>query len=190
MFKVKWPLKNKWLLLVIVILFAIIAYSLMSFLFNTISKKQEVLVGEGKLQVNSDEFIGLMLKIPGAGKNGHWELNVGRLESKNDLGLLKEINGEYLVNKKPVYFLSAESGIIQWKTRVLQMTGQVNLRTSDGKVLKAEEISWDPNTRRVTAEKKVVLESPDLTITMDKFDGDLDLNQLKISGMTKAIYRR
>ncbi len=190
MFKVNLTFRNKWQLLVIVIIFALIAYFLLSFSFHAISKKQEVLVGEGKLQVNSDEFIGLMLKIPGAEKNGHWELNVARLESKSDLGLLKEINGEYLLNKKPIYYLSAESGIIQWKTRVLQITGQVNLKTNDGKVLKAEEVSWDPNTRRVTAEKKVVLESPDLTITMNKLDGDLDLNKVKISGMTKAIYRR
>lgn len=190
MIKINLSFKKKWLLLLIIISLALIACLLLSTLFHTISKKQTALVGEGKLQINSDEFTGLILKIPGAEKNGHWELNVVRLESKDDIGLLTEINGEYLVNKKGIYYISAESGIIQWKTRVLEITGQVNLKTNDGKVLKAEKVSWNPNTRRITAEKKVVLESPDLTITTDKFDGDLNLDQVKISGLTKAIYRR
>ncbi|MGE5607448.1 MAG: LPS export ABC transporter periplasmic protein LptC [Bacteroidota bacterium] len=182
--------KKKWLLLLIVILLALIAYFLLSSLFYAVSKKQEVLVGEGKLQVNSDEFTGLILKIPGAEKNGHWELNIARLESKEALGLLTEINGEYFLDKQPIYYISAESGTIWWKTRVLQITGLVNLKTNDGKVLKAEKVSWDPNARRITAEKEVLLESPDLTISTDKFDGDLNLEQAKMSGMTKAFYRR
>lgn len=182
--------KKKWLLLLIVTILAVAAYFLLSSLFHAISNKQEVLVGEGKLQINSDEFTGLILKIPGAEKNGHWELNIARLESKDDLGLLTEINGEYLLDKRPIYYISAEAGTILWKTRVLQINGKVNLKTNDGKLLKAEKLSWDPNTRRITAEKEVVLESADLTISTDEFDGDLNLEQVKISGMTKAFYRR
>lgn len=190
MIKIYLSFKKKWLLLLVIISLLLIAYLIYLSLFHNISKKQAVLVGEGKLQINSDEFTGLILKIPGAEINGHWELNVARLESKDDIGLLTEINGEYLLNKKPIYYISADSGIIQWKTRVLEITGQVNLKTNDGKVLKAEKVSWNPNTRRITAEEKVVLESPDLTMTTDKFDGNLNLDQMKISGLTKAIYRR
>jgi LPS export ABC transporter protein LptC len=182
--------KTKGLLLLLVLLLAVIAYFLLSSLFNAVSKKQEVLVGEAKLQINSDEFTGLILKIPGAEKNGYWELNVARLESKSDLGLLTEINGEYLLNKQPIYYISADSGTILWKTRVLQITGKVNLKTNDGKALRAVKVSWDPNTRRITAEKEVVLESPDLTVSTDKLDSDLRLEQVKIVGMTKAFYRR
>ncbi len=190
MTKINLTFKKKWLLLLITILLAASAYFLLSSLFHAVSNKQEALVGEGKLQINSDEFTGLVLKIPGAEKNGYWELNVARLESKDDFGLLTEINGEYLLNKQPIYYISAESGIILWKTRVLQLTGKVNLKTNDGKVLRAEKIAWDPNVRRVTAEKEVVLESPGLTISMEKFDGDLNFEQVKITGMTKAFYRR
>lgn len=190
MIKINLTFKKKWLLLLIIILLAVVAYFLLSSFFQAISKKEAVLVGEGKLQINSDEFTGLILKIPGAEKNGHWELNIARLESKDDLGLLTEINGEYLLNKRPIYYISAESGTILWETRVLQINGKVNLRTNDGKVLKAEKLSWDPSARRITAEKEVILESPDLTISTDKFDGDLNLEQVKISGMTKAFYRR
>jgi len=183
-------IKKKWLLLLMVFLLAVMAYFLLSSLFHTVSNKQEVLVGEGKFQIDSDEFTGLILKIPGAEKNGHWELNVARLESKEEIGLLTEINGEYLINKKPIYNISAESGTILWKTRILQINGKVNLKSNDGKVLRAGKISWDPNTRRITAEEEVVLESSDLMISTDKFDGDLSLEQVKISGMTKAYYRR
>ena len=112
------------------------------------------------------------------------------MESKEEIGLLTEINGEYLINKKPIYNISAESGTILWKTRILQINGKVNLKSNDGKVLRAGKISWNPNTRRITAEEEVVLESSDLMISTDKFDGDLSLEQVKISGMTKAYYRR
>lgn len=190
MFKINLAIKNKWLLIVILIAIGVIAYFLLTFFFHTFSKKQEVLVGEGKLNVNSDEFIGLLLRIPGAEKNGYWELNVARLESKDDIGEMKEINGHYYLDKKPIYHISAESGVIQWKTRVLQMDGQVNLKTDDGKSLRAEEISWDPNTQKILAEKKVVLESPGLTVTTEKLDGDLNLDQVKLSGITKSFYRR
>lgn len=191
MFKISLTLKkSKWLLIIILMFLGVIAYFLLVSFFHITSNKQEVLVGEGKLKVNSDEFIGLMLKIPGAERNGHWELNVARLESKDDLGLMKEINGDYLLDKKPIYHLSAESGIIQWATRVLQINGQVSFKTTDGKALRAEEVSWDPNTRRILAVNKVVLESPGLTVTTDKLDGDLNLDQVEISGMTKAFYRR
>jgi LPS export ABC transporter protein LptC len=183
-------IKKKWLLLLMVFLLAVMAYFLLSSLVHTVSNKQEVLVGEGKFQIDSDEFTGLILKIPGAEKNGHWELNVARLESKEEIGLLTEINGEYLINKKPIYNISAESGTILWKTRILQINGKVNLKSNDGKVLRAGKISWNPNTRRITAEEEVVLESSDLMISTDKFDGDLSLEQVKISGMTKAYYRR
>lgn len=190
MFKINLAIKNKWLLLVILISIGVIAYFLLTFFFHTISKKQEILVGEGKLNVDSDEFIGLLLKIPGAEKNGHWELNVARLESKDEIGEMKEINGHYYLDKKPIHHISAESGVIQWKTRILQMDGQVNLKTNDGKSLRAEEISWDPNNRQILAERKVVLESPGLTITTEKLDGDLNLDQVKLSGITKSFYRR
>lgn len=190
MFKIDLILKKKYLLVTILILFGVIVYFLLGFLFHAISGKQDLLVGEGKLKVDSDEFIGLMLKIPGAEKNGHWELNVARLESKGDLGSMKEINGDYLLDKKPIYHISAESGTIQWKTRVLQINGQVNFKTNDGKLLRAEEVSWDPNIRRILAVNKVVLESPGLTVTTDKFDGDFNLDQVEMSGMTKAFYRR
>lgn len=190
MFKINLAIKNKWLLLVILISIGVIAYFLLTFFFHTISKKQDVLVGEGKLNVDSDEFIGLLLRIPGAEKNSYWELNVARLESKDEIGEMKEINGHYYLDKKPIHHISAESGVIQWKTRVLQMDGQVNLKTNDGKWLRAEEILWNPNTRKISAEKKVVLESPGLTITTDKLDGDLNLDQVKLSGITKSFYRR
>ncbi|NLW45765.1 MAG: LPS export ABC transporter periplasmic protein LptC [Firmicutes bacterium] len=190
MFKIDLGLKNKWLLLIILMLVGVIAYFSLTFFFHTISREQDVLVGEGKLNVNSDEFIGLTLKIPGAEKNGYWELNVARLESKDEIGEMKEINGDYFLDKKPIYHISAESGIIQWKTRVLQMEGQVNLKTNDGKSLRADEISWDPNIRKILAVNKVVLESPGLTVTTEKLDGDLSLEQVKFSGITKSFYRR
>ena len=190
MVKFNLTFKNKRLLLLVAILLAVIAYFLLSSFFNAISRKHEVLVGEGKLQINSDEFTGLILKIPGAEKNGHWQLNVARLESRDDLGFLTEINGEYLLDNQPIYNIAAEAGTILWETRVLQMTGQVNIKTSDGKLLKAEKVSWDPTTRRITAEKSVVLEAPDLTIAADKFEGDLNFDQVKIFGTTKALYRR
>jgi len=188
--KINLTFKNKRLLLLVAILLVMIAYFILSSFINVISEKQEVLVGEGKLQINSEEFTGLVLKIPGAEKNGHWELNVARLESRDDLGLLTEINGEYLLDKQPIYNIAAEAGTIRWETRVLQITGQVNLKTNDGKLLKAERVSWDPNIRRITAEKNVVLEAPDLTIAADKFECDLNFDQVKISGTTKALYRR
>jgi hypothetical protein len=70
------------------------------------------------------------------------------------------------------------------------MDGQVNLKTDDGKSLRAEEISWDPNIRKILAVNKVVLESPGLTVTTEKLDGDLSLEKVKFSGITKSFYRR
>jgi LPS export ABC transporter protein LptC len=142
-------------------------------------------------QKSPDEFEKMTIKIPGVDKNGYWELHVNQGESLEDVGHLNHVEGSYLVNKKPLYLISGKTGVIYWNTQVLEMNGNVVLKTVDeSKRLNADEIIWDPRLKNVTARREVIFVTPQATVTAKEAIVNLGLDQVVFSGLTKVVYQR
>jgi hypothetical protein len=142
-------------------------------------------------QKSSDEFEKMTIKIPGAEKNGYWELHVDQGESLETVGHLNHIEGSYFINKKPFYRISGKTGIIYWNTRILQINGNVMLKTVDeSKSLNADEIVWDPTLRNITARREVILVTTQATVTTNQIIANLSLDQAVFNGLTKVVYQR
>lgn len=146
--------------------------------------------GKKERQDDSDQLVGMKLKIPGSDKNSYWDLNVASLDSLDNIGHMKGIKGQYYSNKKPVYHLSAQSGLIFWKTKILKLKGKVSLSTNDNRLLTAEVIAWDPNTNKVTAKNNVILKTAKLTVRSTAIITNLSMNQATFSQNTTALYER
>ncbi len=140
--------------------------------------------------VATDELIGITIKVPGSERGKYWDLAVERLVKQEERGRLIRINGRYMVNKLPLYRLSADSGLMNWRTRGLEVNGNVVFQTNDGKKLTAAKLIWDPARERVLATGDVILETKDVRLETDSLEADVNLEQAIFPGMTKVTYRR
>ena len=142
-------------------------------------------------QHSSDEFEKMTIRIPGAEKNGYWELHVNQGTSFQDDVHLNHIEGQYFINKKSIYQISGNTGVIYWKTRVLQLNGSVVLKTDDeSKILNAEELLWNPTLKNLIARRGAILKTPQTTITTDGIVSNLKMDQVVFTGLTKVVYQR
>jgi LPS export ABC transporter protein LptC len=138
----------------------------------------------------TDELIGITIKVPGSDRGRYWDLAVDKLVKQEERGRLIRIDGRYIVNKLSLYRLTADSGSMDWRTRGLEVNGNVVLQTNDGKKLTAAKLVWDPVRERVLATGAVILETEDVRLETDSLEADIKLEQTFFSGMTKVTYRR
>jgi LPS export ABC transporter protein LptC len=183
--------KNRfWLyaIIIIVSVFSIIFYWLT--LQQALSPRKPVVQSIKNRQESSDEFEGTTFKIPGAEKNEYWELHVNTVKSLEDVDYLNHFEGSYFVNKKPFYRISAETGVFYLKTRVLEVNGNVVLRTDDNsKRLNADELVWDPTLKKITARRKVILTTPQATIAANEIVFNIKVDQVTFNGLTNVVYQ-
>lgn len=142
-----------------------------------------------ELQVNSEELIGLTMKIPGGKQNGYWELNCAKLVNAKQFGTLTTINGRYIVANKPVYYLVAESGFIYWTNSVLKLQGNVKFSVKDGTELTADMIVWNPKKDIIQAENNVFLTTRSLKVKTEQIVAKPDLRKVDLKGMTQVSFK-
>jgi LPS export ABC transporter protein LptC len=142
-----------------------------------------------EIRVNSEELIGLTMKIPGGSRNGYWELNCAKMVNASQFGTLATINGRYYSAHKPIYHLVAESGRIYWGDSILELRGKVKFSMNDGTELTAEEIIWNPQKNRISAKNNVFLTSHSLELKTEEMVAKLDFNTLTLKGMTQVSYK-
>ena len=147
-------------------------------------------VKPSKPQPNSDLFSGMVLKIPGSEPNSYWELHVVNFESITESGKMNGVKGNYYQNKQVIYKISAKTGVIAWKTRILSLKGAVKFQSNDGKEITADEFVWDPNNKLITATSNVLLKVSQANIKTDSLKADLKLEKVVFSGVTRALYQR
>jgi LPS export ABC transporter protein LptC len=137
-----------------------------------------------------DELVGMSFRIPGAEKQGFWELQVAQLKNRPAVGIMTTVKGTYFLNKKPLYHLSARTGEILWKTRILTVQDDVKLTTTDGKELRADKLVWNPNEKKIIASSNVVLKTANLTVTSTAISTSLGLDRATFSENTRVLYLR
>jgi LPS export ABC transporter protein LptC len=183
--------KKFWLpaLIIVISVCAITAFWLT--LHNALATRKTAVCSEQAQGQSPDEFQQMTMKIPGAEKNGYWELNIKNGKSLQDGAILKDIEGQYFSDKKPIYQISSKNGTIDWKTRTLELKNSVLLKTVDNsKILTTTELVWNPNSKKITARQGVTLQALETLISTDELFSDLTLEQVELKGMTKVIYQR
>jgi hypothetical protein len=145
---------------------------------------------QNKLQVNSEELIGLTMKIPGGNRDGYWELNCAKMVNADRFGTLTTITGQYILATKPVYHLVAESGLIYWGSSILRLRGNVKFSVKDGPELTAEEIVLNPKTDIINAKKNVRLTTRSLQVETEQIIAKPDLRKVDLKGITQVSFEK
>jgi hypothetical protein len=144
---------------------------------------------KNELMVNSEELIGLTMRIPGGNRNGYWEINCAKLINVNQFGTLTTINGQYYSANKPIYRLVAESGRIYWESSILKLQGNVKLSMNDGTKLTADEIVWNSKTDKIQAQNNVSLTTRSLVVKTEQIIAGSDLRKVDLKGMTHVSFK-
>ncbi|HOJ78401.1 MAG TPA: LPS export ABC transporter periplasmic protein LptC [Bacillota bacterium] len=139
---------------------------------------------------NQEEFIGIEVKIPGKEPNQFWELKVAKMTDLNyEQGCLTKIEGKYIIDQVPQYFVKADSGTVLWKQNIITLSGNVVLNTIDGKKITMETLQWDSDNNNLNAQGKVSYDDGSSIINTEKVSADLDLKKLVFAGMTNVKVR-
>lgn len=142
-----------------------------------------------ELQVNSEELIGLTMKIPGGDRNGYWEINCAKMVNGDQFGTLTTITGRYILASQPVYHLVAKSGLIYWGSSILKLRGNVKFSVKDGTELTAEEIVLNPKTDTIRAQNNVSLTTRSLQVKTEQIIAKPDLRKVDLKGTTQVSFK-
>jgi LPS export ABC transporter protein LptC len=183
-------LRKRWLTILMVAVFGIALIISGVAMFQASHQNQSKPGGREKPAEVLDELTGINVKVPGSEKDSYWDLTVSKMVRDQTTARLEGIRGDYVLNKQASYHLTAQTGMIDWRTRTMELSGEVRFWTADGKELTAERIRWDQAQGRIIAEHRVRLKGPGLSLDASKLDASLDLDQVRFSGTTKVTYRR
>jgi hypothetical protein len=132
----------------------------------------------------------LEIKIPGSDANGYWELKLSRLSGLDDVGRMSVVNGKYIVNGRPIQFVTADYGEILWDKRRVTFKKHVVFKTLLNQSLVADVLTWDPNRRLLYARGNVILQTKDVLVKTEHLTAAIDLKNVKFSGITQVIAKR
>jgi LPS export ABC transporter protein LptC len=141
-------------------------------------------------KLEKDLLLGTTIKVPGKEKNSYWQLKVVELSSLAKIGKMTGITGDFFINGKPVYHVTARFGEVFWQDGTIRLREKVEFLSNDGRKIVAGEFQWDPKNNRVTAAKKVILSSADITVTTEKLTANPQVDKVTFAGETRIVYRK
>jgi hypothetical protein len=94
------------------------------------------------------------------------------------------------LDEKPVYHVTARCGEVFWRDGTIRLREKVEFMSNDGRKIVAGEFQWDSVNNRITAAKKVILSSADITVTTEKLTADPQVDKVTFAGETRIIYRK
>jgi hypothetical protein len=157
--------------------------------FSEVSNFQPKHNTRDTLRVDSEELIGLTMKVPGPRQGEYWELNCTKMVNLNKTGILSSINGRYFSVQKPIYQITAQSGIIDWEKSNLKFYGGVKFSIDNGTELVAQEVTCNPKTKFMEAKGNIVLKNSSLEVKTDYITTDFSLNKVLFKGMTIVSFK-
>ncbi|HEX3043615.1 MAG TPA: LPS export ABC transporter periplasmic protein LptC [Bacillota bacterium] len=179
-------LKKSWI--VISVILVIIIGLVIFWRGNQGSKKETIQVSEGvqRLQIESDQLLGLTITVPGGEKDGYWVLNFAKFTDLGTAGGLDTIEGDYYRDSKPLYHLTANSGTIHWQGQELRLNSPVVVSADQTKEISAEVMLLGPKTQNISAKRQVVVRIDDLNVRTEELVADSGLERIVLKGMTTA----
>lgn len=191
--------KKFWMVLIIITVIGLI--TLVVLLQKSTDTTPITLPAKPEMEIETDELDGITAIVPGTERGSYWELKFAKCIYRNNTGHLESIYGEFYNAKKTLlYRISAQTGDLYWKTRILKLKGNARLEAKGNagafgsalKELKADEMIWDPGSEKsegvITARSHVTFTTQDLTVNTTQVKTDLDLKKMFFSGVTKASF--
>ncbi len=88
-----------------------------------------------------------------------WKLNAKETFyfNKTDISILYDMNVEQFENGKIKSKIKADKGIINKKENKINASGNIYVKTIEGKILEAEELEMDTETNTGTSDKRVII---------------------------------
>ena len=111
-----------------------------------------------------------------------WKLNAEETYyfKKNDKSILYNIEVEQFENGKIKAKIKADKGEILKKENIIKAFGNIYMKSTDGKILEAEEISMNTETNILSSDKKVLIKSSGTVVRGVGLIADNSLNKYKI----------
>tara|TARA_B100000989_G_C19435194_1_gene424813 strand:+ start:352 stop:858 length:507 start_codon:yes stop_codon:yes gene_type:complete len=75
--------------------------------------------------------------------------------------------------------VSANYGIVYYKTKIVSLKGDVLIQSADGSKIKSSQIYWDPEQEWLFTEKDINFSSDEYEISANKLDADRSFKLLK-----------
>lgn len=125
-------------------------------------------------------------KLTGADEAGNkqWELVTDHL-STDDIHhtvVLDRVRGQFYKQGNVQMTLVASRALFRTDTKDVELTGDVQVRTPDGRTMRAPRVRWEASHKRLVASGGVTVVQRDMTIRADSVSSDLDLKNTTFSG--------
>ena len=89
------------------------------------------------------------------------------------------LNIRFYENKDDSTNVSANYGIVYYKTKIVSLKGNVVIQSTDGSKIKSSQIYWDPEQEWLFTEEDIVFSSNEYDINASKLDADRTFKLLK-----------
>lgn len=89
------------------------------------------------------------------------------------------LNIRFYENNSDSTTVSANYGIVYYKTKIVSLKGDVVILSSDGSKIKSNQIYWDPEQEWLFTEENILFSSNDYDINANKLDADRSFKLLK-----------
>ncbi len=125
-------------------------------------------------------------RLTGADEAGRkqWELVTDHLSTDeiHHTVVLDRVRGQFYKQGNVQMTLVAARAVFHTDTRDVELTGDVQVRTPDGRTMRAPRVRWDATPKQLVASGGVTVVQRDMTIRADTVTSDLDLKNTTFSG--------
>ena len=91
----------------------------------------------------------------------------------------KGLNIKFYENEGDSTNISADYGIVYYKTKMVSLVGSVTIESSDGNKIKSSQIYWDPEQEWLFTEENIIFSSGEYDINAKMLDADRSFKLLK-----------
>ena len=89
------------------------------------------------------------------------------------------LNIKFYENEGDSTNISADYGIVYYKTKMVSLVGSVTIESSDGNKIKSSQIYWDPEQEWLFTEENIIFSSDEYDINAKMLDADRSFKLLK-----------
>lgn len=89
------------------------------------------------------------------------------------------LNIKFYENEGDSTNISADYGIVYYKTKMVSLVGSVTIESSDGNKIKTSQIYWDPEQEWLFTEENIIFSSDEYDINAKMLDADRSFKLLK-----------
>lgn len=138
---------------------------------------------------NGDEYVTIVQRVnAGTGKGSRVAYQLRALSNQADIvgnqtiATFEQPHITFYDHRGKTLIADSPQAKIQQQDKSVLMSGGVHARAEDGSVLTCDTLRYDGNTERLHGQGHVVLAGPsDLTLTGDDLDGDVRLDDVRVS---------